>query len=117
MASLHDIHVATRISKPSLLRILNTLEHAGVVSRRLVDGRYRIVERLGSGGMAEVFLARLESIPELTSVQLVSSTRVDGDTGLVYQFSIQAGSESADTPLTSRSRFSLVNAPTAGAVV
>jgi Tfp pilus assembly protein PilN len=38
-----------------------------------------------------VFLARLESIPELTSVQLLSSTRVDGDTGIVYQFSIQAG--------------------------
>jgi IclR family transcriptional regulator, mhp operon transcriptional activator len=40
--SLHDIHLATRISKPSLLRILNTLEHAGVVSRRLIDGHYRI---------------------------------------------------------------------------
>jgi IclR family transcriptional regulator, mhp operon transcriptional activator len=42
IASLHDIHLATRISKPSLLRIMNTLEQAGVVSRRLVDGRYRI---------------------------------------------------------------------------
>jgi IclR family mhp operon transcriptional activator len=42
IASLHDIHLATRISKPSLLRVLNTLERAGVVSRRLVDGRYRI---------------------------------------------------------------------------
>ncbi|MPZ39463.1 MAG: helix-turn-helix domain-containing protein [Rhizobiales bacterium] len=40
--SLHDIHLATRISKPSLLRILNTLERAGVVSRRLVDGQYRM---------------------------------------------------------------------------
>jgi IclR family transcriptional regulator, mhp operon transcriptional activator len=45
IASLHDVHLATRISKPSLLRILNTLEQAGLVSRRLVDGRYRI----GSG--------------------------------------------------------------------
>ena len=42
IASLNEIHIATRISKPSLLRILNTLEHAGMVSRRLADGRYRI---------------------------------------------------------------------------
>ncbi|TMJ92612.1 MAG: hypothetical protein E6G77_25305 [Alphaproteobacteria bacterium] len=42
IASLHEIHLATRISKPSLLRILNTLERAGYVSRRLVDGHYRI---------------------------------------------------------------------------
>jgi IclR family mhp operon transcriptional activator len=40
--SLHEIHQATRISKPSLLRILNTLEHVGFVSRRLADGHYRI---------------------------------------------------------------------------
>ena len=42
IASLHDIHRATSISKPSLLRILNTLEQAGVVARRLADGRYRL---------------------------------------------------------------------------
>ena len=42
ISSLHDIHLATDISKPSLLRILNTLERAGVVSRRLADGHYRI---------------------------------------------------------------------------
>ena len=42
IASLHDIHRATAISKPSLLRILNTLEQAGVVARRLADGRYRL---------------------------------------------------------------------------
>lgn len=41
-ASLHDLHQATRISKPSLLRVLATLEQAGVVSRRLADGQYRI---------------------------------------------------------------------------
>ena len=40
--SLHDIHLATAISKPSLLRILNTLERAGMVARRLADGRYRL---------------------------------------------------------------------------
>ena len=40
--SLQDIHIATAISKPSLLRILNTLERAGMVARRLADGRYRL---------------------------------------------------------------------------
>ena len=45
-----------------------------------------------------VLLARFESIPELTSVQLLSSTRVDGDTGRVYQFSIQAGVDPLGAP-------------------
>lgn len=42
IASLNDIHRATRISKPSLLRILRTLELEGAVSRRLADGHYRL---------------------------------------------------------------------------
>jgi IclR family mhp operon transcriptional activator len=42
ISSLHDLHVATGISKPSLLRILNTLEKSHMVSRRLGDGRYRV---------------------------------------------------------------------------
>ena len=42
IASLHDLYLATRISKPSLLRILATLEHAGLVARRLADGHYRM---------------------------------------------------------------------------
>jgi Tfp pilus assembly protein PilN len=45
-----------------------------------------------------VFLARLESIPELTSVQLLSSTRVDAETGRAYQFSIQAGVDPLGAP-------------------
>ena len=40
--SLHEIYLATGISKPSLLRILHTLEEFGMVSRRLADGHYRI---------------------------------------------------------------------------
>ena len=40
--SLHEIHLATAISRPSLLRILNTLERASMVTRRLADGRYRL---------------------------------------------------------------------------
>jgi IclR family mhp operon transcriptional activator len=42
ISSLHEIHLATGISKPSLLRILNTLERAGYVSQRLADRHYRI---------------------------------------------------------------------------
>jgi len=42
ISSLRDIHLATRIPKPSLLRILKTLERAGIVSRRLADGHYRM---------------------------------------------------------------------------
>src|SRR5262249_29696191 len=41
ISSLHALHVATGISKPSLLRVLNTLEEFRLVSRRLGDGRYR----------------------------------------------------------------------------
>lgn len=40
-SSLHELHVVTRISKPSLLRILHTLVRAGLATRRLGDGRYR----------------------------------------------------------------------------
>ena len=50
ISALQDLHVATSISKPSLLRILNTVEQGGLVSRRLADGRYRIscnLERMG----------------------------------------------------------------------
>jgi IclR family mhp operon transcriptional activator len=46
IASLHDIHLATEIPKPSLLRILHTLERSGLVSRRLGDRRYRIGAQL-----------------------------------------------------------------------
>ena len=46
ISSLHDLHVATRISKPSLLRILRTLERLHLVSRRLGDGRYRVSANL-----------------------------------------------------------------------
>jgi IclR family mhp operon transcriptional activator len=40
--SLHELHGATGISKPSLLRILQTLQEFGMVSRRLADGHYRL---------------------------------------------------------------------------
>jgi IclR family transcriptional regulator, mhp operon transcriptional activator len=41
-SSLQDIHATTKLPKPTLLRILRTLEKAGVVRRRLADGRYQI---------------------------------------------------------------------------
>jgi IclR family transcriptional regulator, mhp operon transcriptional activator len=46
IASLQDIYRLTTIPKPTLLRILLTLERAGAVSRRLADGRYRISTNL-----------------------------------------------------------------------
>ncbi|MET0867941.1 MAG: helix-turn-helix domain-containing protein, partial [Pseudorhodoplanes sp.] len=42
ISSLHDVYLQTAIPKPSLLRILQTLEKSGLVFRRLYDGRYRI---------------------------------------------------------------------------
>jgi IclR family mhp operon transcriptional activator len=46
ISSLHEVHTSTKISKPSLLRILHTLERSGLVSRRLGDGRYRVSANL-----------------------------------------------------------------------
>jgi IclR family mhp operon transcriptional activator len=48
-SSLQDLYEATKIPKPSLLRILATLSKRGLVSRRLADGRYRFSD---SAGMA-----------------------------------------------------------------
>jgi IclR family mhp operon transcriptional activator len=45
-SSLHEIHRETGISKPSLLRILETLVQSGLVFRRLYDGHYRISTNL-----------------------------------------------------------------------
>ena len=45
-SSLHELYTLTRISKPSLLRILHTLTRSGVVTRRIADGRYRIGSNL-----------------------------------------------------------------------
>src|SRR5262245_24226105 len=42
ISPLQDLHRATRIPKPTLLRILRTLDRAGLVSRRLADGHYRL---------------------------------------------------------------------------
>ena len=44
--SLHDLHGDTGLSKPTLLRILKTLEEAGMVHRAIGDGRYRVSARV-----------------------------------------------------------------------
>jgi IclR family mhp operon transcriptional activator len=41
-STLQEIHAATTLPKPTLLRILRTLEQEGMVRRRLADGRYQI---------------------------------------------------------------------------
>ena len=41
-ASLQDLHRDTGLSKPTLLRILKTLEEGGMARRSLGDGRYRV---------------------------------------------------------------------------
>ena len=46
VSTLQDLYALTRIPKPSLLRILNTLQQAGAVTRALADGRYRISANL-----------------------------------------------------------------------
>jgi Tfp pilus assembly protein PilN len=45
-----------------------------------------------------LLLARFETIPELISVQLQSSTRTEGDTGRVYAFSILAAVDPLGAP-------------------
>jgi len=45
ISSLHDVYLEPEY-EASLLRILNTLEKSGLVSRRLGDGRYRISANL-----------------------------------------------------------------------
>jgi IclR family mhp operon transcriptional activator len=41
-ASLQELHDQTRLAKPTLLRILKTLEEGGVARRSASDGRYRV---------------------------------------------------------------------------
>jgi IclR family mhp operon transcriptional activator len=49
-AALQDLFDVTKIPKPSLLRILNTLEKLGLITRRLADGRYRVASVIGRIG-------------------------------------------------------------------
>lgn len=44
--SLQDLYGDTGLAKPTLLRILKTLEEAGMVHRAIGDGRYRVSARV-----------------------------------------------------------------------
>jgi Tfp pilus assembly protein PilN len=52
----------------------------------------------GSQESVALLLSRLESIPELTSVQLQASTQAESDTGRAYSFTILAGVEPLGAP-------------------
>jgi DNA-binding IclR family transcriptional regulator len=69
--SLHELHLTTRISKQSLLRILATLEQSGLVSRRLGDGRYRVsasLTRMPQGVRVTIELLRRQRLSWIGSV-------------------------------------------------
>src|ERR687892_273168 len=78
--------LASRIAWDRLLRKISQVLPDGVWLKQL-----SAVGQATSQEQVAVLLARLESIPELTVVQLQSSTRADGEAGRVYEFSIIAG--------------------------
>jgi len=61
---------------------------AGLDSSPL-DGRYRILSRLGSGGMADVYLARDESLGRLVAIKVLKE-RLAADAEFVERFRIEA---------------------------
>ena len=63
-------------------------DNAGLASSPL-DGRYRILSRLGSGGMADVYLARDESLGRLVAIKVLKE-RLAVDAEFVERFRIEA---------------------------
>src|SRR5947209_3498075 len=57
----------------------------------LIDGRYRVVQRLGSGGMADVFLAEDEQLGRKVALKLLHR-RFSEDPGFVERFRREAQS-------------------------
>jgi serine/threonine-protein kinase len=64
---------------------------AELASGTLVDGRYRVVSRLGSGGMADVFLAEDEQLGRKVALKLLHR-RFAEDPGFVERFRREAQS-------------------------
>ncbi len=54
-----------------------------------LDGRYRILSRLGGGGMADVYLARDESLGRLVAIKVLKK-RLAADAEFVERFRIEA---------------------------
>ena len=62
---------------------------AEVEAGTLIDGRYRVVSRLGSGGMADVFLAEDEQLGRKVALKLLHR-RFSEDPGFVERFRREA---------------------------
>ena len=69
-----------------------------IEAETIIDGRYRVLSRLGSGGMAEVYLAE----DQLLGRQVAMKVLFDGDEGAKERFfeqtRIQAGLEHPSIP-------------------
>ena len=63
-------------------------DNAGLATSPL-DGRYRVLSRLGSGGMADVYLARDESLGRLVAIKVLKE-RLAADDEFVERFRIEA---------------------------
>ena len=64
---------------------------AGIARDTLIDGRYRVVRRLGTGGMAEVFLAEDQQLGRKVALKLLHR-RFAEDPGFVERFRREAQS-------------------------
>jgi beta-lactam-binding protein with PASTA domain/predicted Ser/Thr protein kinase len=62
---------------------------ADVVAGTVIDGRYRVLSRLGSGGMADVFLAEDEQLGRKVALKLLHR-RFSEDPGFVERFRREA---------------------------
>ncbi len=64
---------------------------SGVEPGQIIDGRYRVISRLGAGGMADVFLAEDEQLSRPVALKLLHR-RFAADPGFVERFRREAQS-------------------------
>src|SRR5437763_16954512 len=62
---------------------------AEVAAGTVIDGRYKVLQRLGSGGMADVFLAEDDQLGRKVAVKLLHR-RCAADPGFVERFRREA---------------------------